>query len=303
MRFSAAQKSFNRITTLFLIWSLGVKSNVMVTLAIIPLLVVVLSATVITIRVVTIVNDVFPFIIISPGPVPHQNTLKHAKNVTVMDWPIAVFMILVLVTVDVSTVNVILMDTFAKNVNLDFIVTHTRMSASHAAVIKTVLETLSVISMVNASVTMVSKAKNVTDANPNFSILPVGDANHVTATSQAHWITRPLVIQSAASVLVKQMLLVKNVNNVKLDLWVLRIHMVKLLQILTIHLVAFLAFVSVTQIHARLHHTWSKECSVNSSVTLIFRVVIQNLRVRISAFRIKLRFMVLPLKNLNSIKK
>lgn len=282
MRFSVAQKFFNRITTLFLIWLSVVKSNVMVTLAIILLLVVALSATVITILVVTIVKDAFPCIIISPGLVPLQNTLKHAKNVTVMDWPIAVFMILVLVTGDVSTVNVILMDTFVKSVNPDFIVTRTQMSAYRAVVIKTDLVTLSVISMVNANVTMVLKAKNVTDVNQNFSILPEGDVNHVTVTSQAHWITRPLVIQLAASVHVKRMLLVKNVNNVKLGLWVLKIHMAKLLQILTIHLVAFLVFVSVTLIHVHLHRIWSKECSVNSSTTLVITlsIVIRDLKVQ-----------------------
>ena len=269
MRFSVAPKSFNPITTLFLIWLLAVKSNATVMLAIILLLVVALSATVITTLVATIVKDVFLCIIISPGLVPLQNTLKHARNVTVMDWPIAVFMILVLVTGDVSTVNVILMDTFVRNVNLDFIVIHTQMSAYRAVVIKTDLETLSVTSMVNASVTMVSRAKSVTDVNRNFSILPAGDANHVTVTSQAHWITRPLVIQLAASVHVKRTLLVKNVNNVKLDSWVQKIHMVKLLLTLTIHLVAFLAFVSVTQILAHLRHIWSKECSVNSSITLV----------------------------------
>lgn len=145
MRFSVAPKFFNRITTLFLIWLSVVKSNVMVTLATIQLLVVALFATVITILVVTIVKDAFPCIIISPGLVPLQNTLKHAKNVTVMDWRIAVFMILVLVTGDVSTVNVILMDTFVKSVNLDFIVTRTQMSAYRAVVIKTDLVTLSVI--------------------------------------------------------------------------------------------------------------------------------------------------------------
>ena len=145
MRFSVAPKFFNRITTLFLIWLSVVKSNVMVTLATIQLLVVALFATVITILVVTIVKDAFPCIIISPGLVPLQNTLKHAKNVTVMDWRIAVFMILVLVTGDVSTVNVILMDTFVKSVNLDFIVTRTQMSAYRVVVIKTDLVTLSVI--------------------------------------------------------------------------------------------------------------------------------------------------------------
>ena len=136
--------------------------------------------------------------------------------------------------------------------------------------------------MDNANVTMVSKAKNVTDVNQNFSILPAGDVNHVTVTSQAHWITRPLVIQLAASVHVKRMLLVKNVNNVKLGLWVLKIHMAKLLQILTIHLVAFLVFVSVTLIHVRQHHIWSKECSVNSSTTLVITlsIVIRDLRVQ-----------------------
>ena len=144
MRFSVAPKSFNPITTLFLIWLLAVKSNATVMLAIILLLVVALSATVITTLVATIVKDVFLCIIISPGLVPLQNTLKHARNVTVMDWPIAVFMILVLVTGDVSTVNVILMDTFVRNVNLDFIVIHTQMSAYRAVVIKTDLETLSV---------------------------------------------------------------------------------------------------------------------------------------------------------------
>ena len=235
-------------------------------LAIILLLVVALFATVITILVVTIVKDAFPCIIISPGLVPLQNTLKHAKNVTVMDWRIAVFMILVLVTGDVSTVNVILMDTFVRNVNLDFIVIHTQMSAYRAVVIKTDLETLSVTSMVNASVTMVSRAKSVTDVNRNFSILPAGDANHVTVTFQAHWTTRQLVIQSAASVHVKRTLLVKNI---KLNSWAQKIHTVKLLLTLTIRLIAFLAFVSVTQILAHLRHIWSKECSVNSSIALV----------------------------------
>jgi len=186
MRFSVAPKSFNHITTLFLIWLLVVKLNVMVMLAIILLLVAALFATVITIPVATIAKDVFPCIIISHGPVPPQSMLKHAKNVTVMDWLIAVFMILVLVTVDVSTVNIILMDTFVKNVDLDFIAIRTPMSAYRAVVTKMVPETLSVTSMVNASVTMVSKAKNVTDVNQNFSILPAGDVNHVTVTSQAH---------------------------------------------------------------------------------------------------------------------
>ena len=104
-------------------------------------------------------------------------------------------MIPVLVTGDVSTVNVILMDIFVKNVNLDFIVIHTRTSAYHAAVTKTVPETLSVILMVNASVTMVSKAKNVTDVNQSFSILPAGDVNHVIVISQAHWIIHQRVTQ------------------------------------------------------------------------------------------------------------
>jgi len=240
----------------------------MVMLVIIPLLVVALSATAITTPVATIVKDVFRYITISPGLVPLQNTLKRARSVTVMDWLIAVFMILVLVTVDVSTVNVILMDTFVKNVNLDFIVIRTLMSAYRAAVIKTDQETLNVTLMVNASVTMVSKAKNVTDVNQNFSILPAGDVNHVTVTFQAHWITRPLVIQSAASVHAKQMLSAKSANNVKLVLWVLKIHMAKLLQILTIHLVAFHAFVSVIQTHVRLHHIWSKLKSSPGSIII-----------------------------------
>ena len=177
-------------------------------------------------------------------------------------------MILVLVTGDVSTVNVILMDTFVKSVNLDFIVIRTPMSAYRAVVTKMVLETLSVISMANANVTMVLRAKNVTDVNQSSSILLVGDASHATVIFQAHWITHPLVIQSAVSVHVKQMLLVKNASNVKLDLWVQRIHMVKLLQILITHLVAFHVFVLVIRTHVPRHPIWSKECSVYLSVIL-----------------------------------
>ena len=177
-------------------------------------------------------------------------------------------MILVLVTGDVSTVNVILMDTFVKSVNLDFIVIRTPMSAYRAVVTKMVLETLSVISMANANVTMVLRAKNVTDVNQSSSILLVGDASHATVIFQAHWITHQLVIQSAVSVHVKQMLLVKNASNVKLDLWVQRIHMVKLLQILITHLVAFHVFVLVIRTHVPRHPIWSKECSVYLSVIL-----------------------------------
>lgn len=85
MRFSVVPKFSNPITTLFLIWLWVVKSNVTVMPVIIPLLVVVLSATVIIILVETIVKDVFHCIIISLGLGPPQNMLKLAKNVTVMD--------------------------------------------------------------------------------------------------------------------------------------------------------------------------------------------------------------------------
>lgn len=85
MRFSVVPKSFNPITTPFLIWLWVVKSNVMVMPVIIPLLVVELSAIVIITQVVTIVKDVCRCIIISHGPGPPQNMLKPAKSATVMD--------------------------------------------------------------------------------------------------------------------------------------------------------------------------------------------------------------------------
>lgn len=240
-------------------------------LAIILLLVIALPATVITTPVATIVKDIFLYII-SPGLVPLQNTLEHVTNVTVLDWPIAVFMILVLVKGDVSTVNVFMMDIFVKKCKPGFYRDpHTNecipCSCDHNGSRNTQCD-------INGQCDCHHdvEGEKCDRCHPKFFNLARGGCQPCDCHIPGSLDTTPTCDSISGQCTCKANVVGQNVNNVKLDSWAQKIRMVKLFLTLTIHLVAFLAFVSVTQILAHLRHIWSRLKSSPGSIIILINL-------------------------------